>query len=346
MNWRGAWAITSVGIRRLLTKKAVILLLFLAWAPVLILGIGFFSIGTVLTQKSITREEQIKSKMVPRIALPVNISVLFSQLLGRVATQDILEKRLEEMLPLFWRASYYHFVQMESWILLFLCLAVGPYLITPDIRAKSLPLYFSRPITAIEYTAGKGGILLILFAQAFILPSIIMYLTSIYFMPSSSYMNLTFILIPDLICIFSILFLFSFFLIAAIGSSCMEFWTFTSFFLFLTLGMELFTVFINAFINTHPMGIDFDSSIKLTSICSLLNDFVVHLSGINPELSRLSQVFRHEWVWDPISEQRSRLGDMPLFGSGNPLWKSVLSGSLYLAAALGLYSWNLRRAAR
>ncbi len=346
INWRGALAITSVGVRRLLTRKAVILLLFLAWAPALILGIGFFSLGTVLTQKSIPKEEQVRSKLVPRIALPVNVSTLFSQLLGRVATQDILEKRLEEILPLFWRASFYHFVQMESWILLFLCLAVGPHLITPDIRSRSLPLYFARPLTLLDYTLGKGGILLVLFAQSFLFPSLFMYMTSVYFMPSSDTIQLSTYLIPNVIIIFSVLFIFSFLFIVCIGSGTKEAWTFASIFIFVTIGLELFTFFIGSFIKTHPMSIDFDNSVKLVSIVSIFNDFNCYISGVNIELSRLSSVFRHEWIQDPVSGEMSRLGDMPLFGSGNPLWKSALAGGVFLFLAGLLYVRNMRKAGR
>lgn len=346
INWKGVWAITSVGVKRILAKKTVILLLLLSWAPVLILGIGFFSLGTLVTEKSIPKDEQVRSKLVPRIALPVNVSALFSQLLGRVATQDILNKRLEELLPLFWRASYFHFVQMESWILLFLCLAIGPHLITPDIRSRSLALYFSRPITPLEYTLGKSGIVIAIFAQAMLIPSIIMYLTSIYFMPSSEYARLTYLLMPKIILIFIVFVTFGFFIIASIGSSCRELFTFASIFIFLTIGMEIFTLFIHGFIRSHPMHIEFDNSIKLSSIVSIINDFTCSLSGINDELRHLSSIFRHEWIEDPISGQRSRLGDMPLYGSGNPLWKSIAAGTAYLGLGALVYRRNIKKAFR
>lgn len=346
INWKGVWAITSVGIKRLLAKKTVILLLLLSWAPVLILGIGFFSLGTLMTEKSISKEEQVRSKLVPRISLPVNVSALFSQLLGRVATQDILDKRLNELLPLFWRASYFHFVQMESWILLFLCLAIGPHLITPDIRSRSLPLYFSRPITLVEYTLGKSGIVIALFTQALVIPSIFMYLTSIYFMPSSEYTHLTYVLIPKIFISFLTASLFGFFLISSIGSSCKETWTFASIFIFISIGMEVFSLFMHEFIKSHPMHMEFDSSFKLLSIVSIFNDINVYLSGINNELSHLSSIFRQEWIEDPISGEKSRLGDMPLFGSGNPLWKSLGAGAAYLGLAALLYRHNIKKAIR
>ncbi len=345
-GWQAPWAITQIGLQRFLRKKIVIILLFVAWTPALLFGVGFFAMGTIVAERSITQDEQIRSKLVPRPALPIDTVKLFSQLLGRVSTQDIVGKQLEELLPLFWRVSFYQFVWLESWVLLFLALAVGPFLVTPDIRSRSLSLYFSRPVSGLDYALGKAGIIFTLFGMAFLLPSILMYLSSIYFMPTNTYIRLTIYLIPRIFTIYMILSTVSTYVLLAIGSSCKTFWTFTSFLIFITLGVEISISFVNSIISIYPSDIKIANSYNLISICSILNDFNCYLTGINQELSRLNALFRHEWVADPISGQMGRLGDMPLFGSKNPFWQTAAAAFLFAAGSGALFWRNLCRASR
>jgi ABC-2 type transport system permease protein len=61
---------------------------------------------------------------------------------------------------------------------------VGPSLISNDIRTKAFLIYFARPISAIDYIAGKAGVLLSMLACVTLVPSVLLYALSILFSPS------------------------------------------------------------------------------------------------------------------------------------------------------------------
>lgn len=50
---------------------------------------------------------------------------------------------------------YLEFVDVLSWLVVFFVAIVGPELVSRDLRAGVLPLYFSRPMGAVHYVAAK-----------------------------------------------------------------------------------------------------------------------------------------------------------------------------------------------
>ena len=51
--------------------------------------------------------------------------------------------------------DYYTFVDTMSWLVIFFVAIVAPELVSRDIRAGVLPLYFSRPLRAADYVGAK-----------------------------------------------------------------------------------------------------------------------------------------------------------------------------------------------
>lgn len=47
------------------------------------------------------------------------------------------------------------FLEIQSWLALFLTAWIGPATITPDLSNNALPLFLSRPLSRLEYIAGK-----------------------------------------------------------------------------------------------------------------------------------------------------------------------------------------------
>ncbi len=58
---------------------------------------------------------------------------------------------------------FYYFMQVPHIVMLFaLVVAIGPTMISPDLRNNAMPLYLSRSLSKFHYIAGKGMVLLVL----------------------------------------------------------------------------------------------------------------------------------------------------------------------------------------
>lgn len=75
--------------------------------------------------------------------------------------------------------SYREYVGHSTSLLLFVAIA-APDVICPDLRQRTLPLIFSRPLTALDYVMAKvGAMVLILFGFSF-LPQLVLFLGEVF----------------------------------------------------------------------------------------------------------------------------------------------------------------------
>jgi ABC-2 type transport system permease protein len=166
-HWKGSlsgrvWrclAITRQGLRgQMTTKRSYVRLVLLgAWAPPLTLVIvlcvwGLFEQGS----------ESVLNFLKP--LLPTRVSA------------DPHTYRCAV-----WTIAYSIFFQVELYLIMVLVMLVGPNLISVDLRFNALPLYFSRPITRLEYFLGKLGVIAALVAAVAVLPAIAAYLLGVCF---------------------------------------------------------------------------------------------------------------------------------------------------------------------
>lgn len=80
-----------------------------------------------------------------------------------------------------WTISYSIFFKIELFFIMLLVVIVGQNLISRDLRFNALPLYFSRPLTRLDYFLGKLGVIAALVAAVAVFPAIIAYLLGICF---------------------------------------------------------------------------------------------------------------------------------------------------------------------
>jgi ABC-2 type transport system permease protein len=80
-----------------------------------------------------------------------------------------------------WTISYSMFFKFEIFFIMLLVVLVGPNLISRDFRFNALPLYFSRPLTRLDYFLGKLGVIAALVAAVAVLPAIAAYVLGICF---------------------------------------------------------------------------------------------------------------------------------------------------------------------
>jgi hypothetical protein len=67
-------------------------------------------------------------------------------------------------------------------------LVLGPTMISPDLRNNAMPLYLSRPISAVSYILGKGLVLLTLGSLISWLPAILLFFVQSY-LAGNDWMN-------------------------------------------------------------------------------------------------------------------------------------------------------------
>jgi ABC-2 type transport system permease protein len=81
---------------------------------------------------------------------------------------------LDQLIPI--DARFFELtVAMQSALAFFLALAIGPGLVSADLRNNALPLYFSRPFSRAEYVAGKLSVLLVLLSAVTWVPGLLLF---------------------------------------------------------------------------------------------------------------------------------------------------------------------------
>jgi ABC-2 type transport system permease protein len=80
-----------------------------------------------------------------------------------------------------WTISYSFFFKFEIFFIMLIVVIAGPNLISRDIRFNALPLYFSRPLTRLDYFLGKLGVIAALVAAVAVAPAVAAYLLGVCF---------------------------------------------------------------------------------------------------------------------------------------------------------------------
>jgi hypothetical protein len=155
-GWR--WlAITQLGVRVQLKNRSMRILLILAWGPALALVIAAALWG-LLEQ----RTEGIMALV--RSVLPANV---------------LLEPSAYRLTV--WTLAYSFFFKFQMFFIMLLVVIIGPGLISRDLRFNALPLYFSRPLTRLDYFLGKLGIIGALVAAVAVVPAVFAYFVGVCF---------------------------------------------------------------------------------------------------------------------------------------------------------------------
>jgi ABC-type transport system involved in multi-copper enzyme maturation permease subunit len=70
---------------------------------------------------------------------------------------------------------YVIFLEIQSWLALFLTAWIGPATIAPDLSNNALPLFLSRPLSRAEYIAGKVVVLAIVLSAVTWVPLLLLF---------------------------------------------------------------------------------------------------------------------------------------------------------------------------
>src|SRR5687768_2488397 len=115
-------------------------------------------------------------------------------------------------------ATFREFIDQQSIFVFFITIYVGSGLIANDRRANALQIYLSKPLTRVEYVAGKLTTLVMLLAAVTWVPGILLLLLQMLFAGNFTFLRANLFLFPAITLFSAILILLSAFSMLALSS--------------------------------------------------------------------------------------------------------------------------------
>lgn len=115
-------------------------------------------------------------------------------------------------------ATFREFLDQQSIFVFFVTIYVGSGLIANDRRANALQIYLSKPLTRLEYVAGKLVTLLVFLIAVTWLPAMLLLLLQTLFAGNVAFLRANLYLVPAITVFSAILVLFSAFAMLALSS--------------------------------------------------------------------------------------------------------------------------------
>jgi ABC-2 type transport system permease protein len=156
MRWS---AITRQGVRQQIARRRTKWLVVLAFAPALALAAVLVFWGLFEQQSSLLAPIMFLIRSLP----------------------DAIQAGPKAYRAAVWTMAFYTFFTVETFFAMLLVLAVGPDLISQDLRFNAMPLYFSRPLRRLDYFAGKLGVIGVFLAAVAIGPALVAYVLGVAF---------------------------------------------------------------------------------------------------------------------------------------------------------------------
>jgi hypothetical protein len=163
------WPITRTGMSIAWRSKLLRRLVFVSFLPFLYFGWVFFVIG--------------------RITDPGNDpSAPFYEIAGELFGRRLVDQLHEDPTAIrsaVWSVVFASFGTFVQLLMAGLVAAIaGPGLVANDMRSRAFLIYFSRPVSRLDYVLGKAGVMVALLACVTLVPSTFLYVLSILFSPS------------------------------------------------------------------------------------------------------------------------------------------------------------------
>ncbi len=182
--WR--WTVVSgAGIRLVWKSHWLRRMLFFAWLPAAFTGIGFFIYEQALEHQNQQPWNQLVPYMIdwypdarttPELGNPeLSIATRVKQ----AWHTDPASSR-----HMIWSLLLMAFFRYPQGLLMVLLVGmIAPSLISQDFRSRAFLLYFSRPITPLEYVLGKALVIWTYLAAVTTLPALVLYVLGVLLSP-------------------------------------------------------------------------------------------------------------------------------------------------------------------
>lgn len=179
--------ITTTGIRLAWTSRWLRRALLFAWSPALFFAASFFAFEQAIDEGRLTsmREGARMGRNLDGVGM---LGTVLADALGRQSGADAPQTEEEEVAQtrrLVWSRLLLAFVRAPQAVLLAVVVGlIAPTLISRDLRAKAWLVYFTRPVSRLEYILGKGLVLAVIIAGITMLPGIALWLMGVLVSPS------------------------------------------------------------------------------------------------------------------------------------------------------------------
>ncbi len=171
-SWRSRWTvIAGMGIRMIWRSHWVRRMLLLAWLPAASMGLAFFLYEQALKHPDTTAVLLMLLKWLPH---------------SGPALQMWASAPLESRHAV-WSLFLITFFRYPQGTLMVLVVGIiAPPLVARDFRSRAFLLFFSRPLTPLEYILGKSVVLWCYLAAITTLPALIIYVLGVLLSPDIS----------------------------------------------------------------------------------------------------------------------------------------------------------------
>lgn len=183
------WTVVAeIGVRRAWQSMWLRRMLLFAWLPAIFMGFMIFlfeqaeqnrdgeAVGAILAMADV---------MMPRFSDPGHLSVKLRQLFSEGGSP-------EERRHTFWSILLLNlFRRSQPFILIPIVGVIAPTLISQDFRSRAFLLYFSRPLTRVQYILGKAVTILFFQSLITLFPALLLFTLGVLLSPSFSVLTVT-----------------------------------------------------------------------------------------------------------------------------------------------------------
>ncbi len=178
-TWLRWTVVAGAGIRLVWKSHWLRRMLIFAWLPTAITGVGFF-----VYEQALDRPQEWGNAVPHLIDLypdaRLNPDSGVAARVKEAFANDPRESRHE-----IWSLLLMAFFRYPQGLLMVLIVGmIAPSLISLDMRSRAYLLYFSRPITPLEYIFGKALVIWTYLAAVTTLPALVLYLLGVLLSPS------------------------------------------------------------------------------------------------------------------------------------------------------------------
>jgi ABC-2 type transport system permease protein len=173
------WATAETGFRLAWRSMWLRRMLMIAWLPAIMWGLAFFAIENAVSRG-------VPEEAVLRVPLFQSLPD-YSTMRDNIRGQDLASSRHEIWAWLL--AAFFRYPQ--GTLLVMVVGLVAPPLIAQDIRSRAYMIYFSRPITILEYVLGKAAVVGAYVAMITTVPALFLYVLGVLLSPDLSVLYYT-----------------------------------------------------------------------------------------------------------------------------------------------------------
>ena len=165
------WVVARSGISLVWRRRWLRTMLLLAWLPIVVPALALFA----FEYSSV--EPDLQRVIFQLMRGPLGQPELASQLIDN---PDVARHQVWSTLIL----TFFRYPQLLAMVVLIGL--VAPMLVSYDLRTKAYLMYFSRPLSPLQYVLGKSAVIWFLLAMIVTVPALLLYLLGVLLSPDFS----------------------------------------------------------------------------------------------------------------------------------------------------------------